>query len=168
MFLVSASYNRKHEKSSKTFRGKFGAIFGAKFGATILKIRRTFLLQLLWPKESQLLYDTFGLAGKSLSHWCKPCLHRCKPLPHQCKRLFLHFRTGASNHLSHSPLTTLRQFGRCDSSPHPPRSQGLYPFSWKCLGTACGFMGWGGSSLCVPELGSFPTCQCQVPSQTLL
>ena len=47
---------------------------------------------------------------KSLSHRCKPCSHRCEPLSHQCKRLFLHFRTGAPNHLSHSPLTTLGQF----------------------------------------------------------
>ena len=36
---------------------------------------------------------------------------------------FLHFRTRAPNHLSNSPLTTLGQFGRFDSSPCPLRSQ---------------------------------------------
>ena len=40
-----------------------------------------------------------------------------------CKRLFLHFRTGAPNHLSHSPLSTLGQFGRFHSSLCPPGSQ---------------------------------------------
>ena len=60
---------------------------------------------------------------KSLSHLCKPFGHQCKPLSHQCKRPFLHFRTRGPNELSHSPLTTLGQFGGFDSSPYPLGSQ---------------------------------------------
>ena len=66
---------------------------------------------------------------KSLSHRCKPCSHRCKPLLHQCNRLFLHFCTTAPNHLSHSPLTTLGQLGRFDSSPCPP-GVASQPLKW--------------------------------------
>ena len=46
-----------------------------------------------------------------------------KPVSHQCKRLSLHFHTWAPNHLSHSPRTTLGQFGGFDSSPCPPGSK---------------------------------------------
>ena len=60
---------------------------------------------------------------KSLLHWRERGLHRCEQGLHRCERLFLHFRTGAPNDLSHSPLTTLGQFGRFDSSPCPPGSQ---------------------------------------------
>ena len=74
---------------------------------------------------------------KSLSHRCNPCSHRCKPLSHQCKRLFLHFRTGAPNHLSHSPLTTL--VGCTPKGAYPTRGRSRHlletPFSEPLLRT---------------------------------
>ena len=48
-FVVSVSYETKHEKSSKK-SGQLGAKFGAKSGTEVRKIRGTFVLQLFRPK----------------------------------------------------------------------------------------------------------------------